>query len=256
MRDYGGKKVLITGASKGLGWIAAVAFAEAGAGLCVTARSGDKLDELTAAMPNPEKHVACPGDLTDKSSVAAIAETVNRDFGVPDIIIHCAGGGFGMRDPLPDWDHFQTLMRGNLTGAAEINRLLIPNMQKADGGYVVHICSTTSAAAIGSVGYNTVKAGLAAYVRSLGNELAAGNVIVTGILPGAFTAPENCWARMVDRGDAAVMDAFIAEKLPRGHMAEAGEILPLLFLLTGPGASMMAGSCVPIDAGESRAYSS
>ena len=105
MYDYGGKKVLITGASKGLGWIAAVAFAEAGAQLCVTARSGDKLTELTAALPNPESHIICPGDLTEKSGVAAIVEAIGRDFGTPDIIIHCAGGGFGMRDPLLDLDH-------------------------------------------------------------------------------------------------------------------------------------------------------
>ena len=255
MHEYGGKKVLITGASKGLGWVGAVAFAEARASLCISARSKDNLDDLTAVMPNPGNHTICPGDLTDKAGVAAIINDVRSNFGTPDIIIHCAGGGFGMRDPLLDWDELETLMRGNLAGAAEINRGLIPKMQSGDGGYVVHVGSTTSTEAIGSVGYNTMKAALAAYVRSLGNELAAGNVIVTGIMPGAFTAPENSWARMVDRGDAAVMDSFIAEKLPRGKMADAGEILPLLFLLTGPGASMMAGSCVPIDAGESHAYS-
>jgi 3-oxoacyl-[acyl-carrier protein] reductase len=206
-------------------------------------------------MPNPESHIICPGDLTVKLGVAAITKAINQDLGTPDIIIHCAGGGFGMREPLLEWDHLEVLMRGNLTAAAEINRLLIPDMQKGDGGYIVHVGSTTSTEAIGSVGYNTVKAALAAYVRSLGNSLAASNVIVTGILPGAFTAPENSWARMINRGDKAAMDAFITDRLPRGTMADAGEILPLLFLLTGPSASMMAGSCVPIDAGESKAYS-
>ena len=128
-------------------------------------------------------------------------------------------------------------------------------MQAADGGYVVHVGSTTSKEAIGSVGYNTVKAALAAYVRSLGRQLACTNVIVTGILPGAFTAPGNSWQRMIDRGEKQVMDDFIRERLPRGVMPDAGELLALIFLLTGPGASMMAGSCVPIDAGESFAYS-
>ena len=176
-------------------------------------------------------------------------------MGVADILLHCAGGGFGMREPLLGREEFETLHRVNLAAAAEINRLLIPDMQAADGGYVVHVGSTTSKEAIGSVGYNTVKAALAAYVRSLGRQLACTNVIVTGILPGAFTAPGNSWQRMIDRGEKQVMDDFIRERLPRGVMADAGELLALIFLLTGPGASMMAGSCVPIDAGESFAYS-
>ena len=102
-------------------------------------------------------------------------------------------------------------------------------------------------------GYNTVKAGLAAYVRSVGNALAGSNVIVTGILPGAFYGPGNAWRRM-EETKPEVAAKFAAERLPRGRIAEGEEMLPLLFLLTGPGASMMAGTCVAIDAGESHAY--
>ena len=255
MNDFTGKKVLVTGASKGLGWVCAHAFAEAGAHVFATARSGGKLDKLKSSLPKPDRHVVYPADLAEVSGAEAVAERLRDSLGVADILLHCAGGGFGMREPLLGREEFETLHRVNLAAAAEINRLLIPDMQAADGGYVVHVGSTTSKEAIGSVGYNTVKAALAAYVRSLGRQLACTNVIVTGILPGAFTAPGNSWQRMIDRGEKQVMDDFIRERLPRGVMPDAGELLALIFLLTGPGASMMAGSCVPIDAGESFAYS-
>ncbi len=255
MNHYAGKKVLVTGASKGLGQVCARAYAEAGARVFATARSADLLDALLSSLPEPERHVACPANLAETSGVEIIVDRFQSTFGVADVLLHCAGGGFGMREPLLGWDEFETLYRVNLAAAAEINRLLIPDMQAGHGGYAVHVGSTTSKEAIGSVGYNTVKAAVAAYVKSLGRQLANSKVIVSGILPGAFTAPNNSWQRMIDRGDKQVMDTFIRDRLPRGDMAEAGELLPLIFLLTGPGASMMAGSCVPIDAGESYAYS-
>ena len=98
-----------------------------------------------------------------------------------------------------------------------------------------------------------MKAALAAYVRSLGREYASTGVVVTGILPGAFYAPGNSWRRL-EADKPEVVEKFVAERLPRGHIAEAEELLPMLFLLTGPGAAMMAGTCIAIDAGESRAY--
>ena len=101
-----------------------------------------------------------------------------------------------------------------------------------------------------------MKSALAAYVRSLGNTFAETNIVVSGILPGAFLAPHNSWERMIARGDKAIYQRFVEEKLPRSQMATAEDILPLIFLLASPGGSMMAGSCVAIDAGESKAYAS
>ncbi|MFM2129493.1 MAG: hypothetical protein RL477_1039 [Pseudomonadota bacterium] len=253
MDDYAGKKVLITGASKGLGWIAAEAFAARGARVLAVGRTEDKLRELTGALPGADAHLVFAGDLLDEKTVARLAEFAVREWGAPDIVIHCMGGGYGFREPLLSWEQLEKLHRVNLGAGAELNRLLVPAMTGKGGGYVVHVGSTASTESIGSVGYNTVKAALAAYTRSLGNALAGGNVIVTGILPGAFYGPGNAWRRM-EATKPEVAAQFAADRLPRGRIAEGEEIVPLLLLLTGNGASMMAGTCVAIDAGESHAY--
>jgi 3-oxoacyl-[acyl-carrier protein] reductase len=120
-------------------------------------------------------------------------------------------------------------------------------------GNLVHVGSIASNEAVGSVGYNIAKAGLAAYVRSIGPELSPHNVIATGISPGGFIAPENAMARLKERNSAAY-EAFIEERLPRGVMGTAEEIVPLLVFLCSSHAVMMGGCMVPIDAAEGKAY--
>jgi len=254
MEHHKGKKVLITGASKGLGRVCAEGFAARGARIFATARSEDRLADLIASLPEPGRHAYHPCDLNAPANAAPLTQSVIDWDGPPDVILHCMGGGYGFREPLLTAEQLETLFRVNIVAGAEINRLLIPAMQDGGGGHVLHVGSVTSLEAVASTGYNTVKAGLAAYVRSLGNELAASNVVVTGILPGGFFAPENSFRRM-QRDNPEVLEKFISERIPRGYMAEAEEMLPLIYFLTGPGASMMAGSCIAIDAGECRAYS-
>jgi 3-oxoacyl-[acyl-carrier protein] reductase len=253
MDEYADKTVLITGASKGLGSIAAVAFAERGARVYLVGRTEERLQELRQSLPKPDSHKIFCGDLLERETVEQLTKKVQQDWGAPGIILHCMGGGYGFREPLLTWEQLEKLHRVNFAAGAEINRFLMPAMIERGGGYVVHVGSTASTEAIGSVGYNTVKAALAAYVRSVGNAFAGSNVVVTGILPGAFYGPGNAWRRM-EETKPEVAAKFAAERLPRGRIAEGEEMLPLLYLLTGSGASMMAGTCVAVDAGESHAY--
>ncbi len=252
---FAGKRVLITGASKGLGCVAAAAFANQGARLVLAGRNRERLSALRATLAAPGaggEHEIFDGDLTDPGAALALADMVNADDALVDIILHAMGGGYAFHDPLPTWAQIETLHRVNLGAAAELNRLLIPGMIDHGAGRVIHVGSTASSEACGAVGYNTVKAALAGYVRSLGREMAGHGVVVTGILPGAFTAPGNAFER---RTSEQVQD-FIDRRLPRGRVGTAEEIIPLIFLLASDDASMMAGSCVAIDAGETTAYRS
>ena len=170
-----------------------------------------------------------------------------------DVVLHVAGGGLGLREPLPNSDDLIKLFTLNVAVAAGINRLVVPEMIKRKSGNLVHVASISSAEATGSVGYNTAKAALAAYVRTLGRELAASGIVVTGILPGGFYAPGNSWERLKAQKPEVVED-FIKERLPRGFLGKAEELIPMILLLCSDAASMMGGCLVPIDAGEGRSY--
>jgi 3-oxoacyl-[acyl-carrier protein] reductase len=247
------KRILITGASKGLGWVCAQELAKQGARLVFSGRNKEKLAELKASLLNPDMHMVFFGDLVDPKVISELVSKSEAFLGGIDIVLHVLGGGYGFRDPLLTWDQLDTLHKVNIGVAAEINRWIVPGMIEQKSGNLVHVGSIASAEATGSVGYNTIKASLAGYVRSLGRELAPSGVVVTGVLPGAFYAPGNSWRRL-EENKPEVVQNFIKENLPRKKIAEAEEVVPLILFLASEAASMMSGSCVPIDAGEGKAY--
>lgn len=247
------KNIIITGASKGLGAICAKCLADHNARLVLMARTWDKLEEVRLSCKNPEKHLSLSLDLTDKTALHESLITAMEFLGEVDVVLHVVGGGLGLREPLLSSEDILKLFVLNVGVAAEINRVIVPDMIKRKSGNLVHVGSLASSEAAGSVGYNTVKAALAAYVRSLGREIVGSGVVVTGILPGGFYAPENSWERLeVEKPE--VVKKWIEEQLPRGFMGRAEELIPFLLLLCSDAASMMGGCLIPIDAGQGRSY--
>lgn len=247
------KRILITGASKGLGAVAAQAFAERGARLVLIARSQDKMEHVRLSCKDPDRHLSIPVNLLDMNEIPSVVRKAREFLGGTDVVLHAAGGGLGLKDDLLTHGDFLKLFVLNLGAAAEINRMVVPEMKEQRSGNLVHVGSIASREGVGSVGYNTVKAALAAYVRSLGRELNRFNIIATGILPGGFISPGNSMARLQEVNPEAYQK-FIEERLPRKVMGDARELIPMLVLLCSEGASMMGGCLVPIDAGEGRAY--
>ena len=247
------KKILITGASRGLGEVSARALADQDAILVLMARSEDKLQEINNSIKHPEKHSVIAADLTDTEVLHQAVDQTVEFLGEVDVVLHIAGGGLGLSDPLLSSEEFFKLFHLNIGAAIEINKIIVPKMIQRKSGNLVHVCSIASSEATGSVGYNTVKAALAAYVRTLGRELAGSGIVATGILPGGFYAPGNSWERL-EKKNPAVVKQFIKERLPRGFLGKGDELIPMIQLLCSDDASMMAGCLVPIDAGEGKAY--
>ena len=189
-------------------------------------------------------------DFNHPLEVYSIVKNITKPL---DVIIHSAGGGFGFKDPLLYWEDFETLYRVNVLAPAEINRICVPKMIKNCGGNIIHIGSIASTQSCSSVGYSTVKAGVAAYVRNLGRELAKDNIIVTGILPGSFIADGNNWDKYT-KNNEQWLDEYIRLNCPRGKLGNVDEILPLIRFLASKEATMMTGCCVPIDGGEGVTY--
>lgn len=250
--DFTGKRILITGASRGLGQSCAEAFAKQGSLLLLTGRTAERLVQVKASLQRPGDHKVFAGDLTKLEQLERLSAVV-EEFGEIDVILHVMGGGLGLHDPLLTWEDFARLFQTNLAVAAEINRWVIPRMIAQKTGNIVHVGSIASTEAVGSVGYNTIKAALAAYTRSLGRLLAPTGVIVTGVLPGGFLAPENAMVRLQQR-DPKALKELIEARQPRKQLAGPDELMPLMMFLASRRATMMTGCCVPIDAGEGLTY--
>ena len=252
-KEFLGKRIIVTGASRGLGSIACEALAKRGAKIAMLSRSKKEMDNLKNRLKNPSSHISIKVDLLRNNAIKLAIKKAKKFLKQIDIVLHVAGGGLGLKEKLIKNEDLKMLLQINLGAAAEINRLVVGGKTKSQFLKLVHIGSIASNEAVASVGYNVSKSALATYVRSLGRELYKSKVIVTGILPGGFIAPGNAMDRLRKK-NIKDYKKFIKTRLPRGLMGAADEILPVLLFLCSKHSSMMGGCLVPIDAGEGKAY--
>tara|TARA_Y100000590_G_scaffold469544_1_gene658188 strand:+ start:2167 stop:2952 length:786 start_codon:yes stop_codon:yes gene_type:complete len=247
------KRIIVTGASRGLGAAASKALSDRGAKIVMLSRSKKKMDKLISGFKNPNNHMSISVDFINIGKIKLAIKKAKKFLKKIDIVLHVAGGGFGLKDDLIKNEDLNKLFQINLGAVAEINRLVVNSKKKGESLKLVHVGSIASYEMTGSVGYNTVKSSLAAYVRSIGNKLYKKNVVATGVLPGGFISPGNAMERLKIKNRRAYKK-FINTRLPRRVMGNAEEILSLLIFLCSDHSSMMGGCLVPIDAGEGRSY--
>ena len=195
-KEFINKKIIVTGASRGLGAMLCKALAERGAKLAMLSRSKKEMNKLISNMKNPSNHVSINVNLLKNKQIVEAIKKAKKFLKNIDIVLHVAGGGFGLKDALVKENDLKLLFQANLGAAAEINRLIVRDKVKQKTLKLIHVGSTASIEAVGSVGYNVVKSALAGYVRSLGRKLIKNKVIVTGILPGGFIAQGNAMERL------------------------------------------------------------
>jgi len=244
------KTVLITGASRGLGADCAHYFGKKGARLLLIARSESEIQSIARQYANA---LPLAADLGSLEAIAKLGKQIESSVDLVDVAIHCAGGGLGLKDPVLSGPQLNQLFQLNVTAGVEINKFIIPAMKKAQRGNILHIGSIASTDAVGSVGYNTCKAALAAYVRSLGKVLASDGIIVSGLLAGGFFSSGGAMDRLQKNNPAAYED-FLQKRIPRKKFGEFNEMIPLIEFLASPMAGMMCGCLVPMDGGEGSSY--
>lgn len=232
------QRILVTGATSGIGLDIAHALAELGAELVLFGRNRDKLAELEQALGARTLAV----DITDEAAViAAFAE-----MPVLDGLVNCAG--ISILDEVLDIKakDLESIMTTNVTASAVVAREAARHMiAHGRQGSIVNVSSQASMAALpGHLGYCASKAAMDAMTRVLCLELGPKGIRVNSVNPTVTLTPmaERAWA------DPAKRDPMLAA-IPLGRFATPREVaLPVAFLLS-PAASMISGACLPIDGG-------
>jgi short-subunit dehydrogenase len=162
-----GARVLVTGASRGIGEALARAFAASGADVGLVARSEGPLRELAAELGG----TAYPTDLADPEQVARLIERVEAD-GPLDVLVNNAGldevGWF----PAMEADRMAAILQVNLATPMGLCRQVIPRMLARDHGHIVNVSSLSGVGVFpGLVAYSTTKAGLSHFTAGLRTDL-------------------------------------------------------------------------------------
>ena len=188
MNRIAGKRVLITGASAGIGEACARAFAGHGAHLLLSARRVDRVqalaEELSAAH-DIEAAVAAL-DVTDREAVAAYVDGLAAAGLVPDILLNNAGKARGL-DKLHegDIDDWEDMIDTNVKGLLYMCRAVLPHMVERDSGHVIHIGSIAGrwVYPMGAV-YNATKFAVWALNEGMNIDLVGTRIRVSSVDPG------------------------------------------------------------------------
>jgi NAD(P)-dependent dehydrogenase (short-subunit alcohol dehydrogenase family) len=242
------KKVVVTGASSGIGWATAERFAREGWDVCVTARREKELKDLLASFPKGE-HLVVAGDYSDPGTAERIGLLAKERWGRLDALANIAGVYFAAHSidsTLAEWRKSFDIM---FNGAIYMTRMAVPLM--TEGGRIIHCTSIHGERAeAGSSSYASAKAAINQYSRSLALELAPRNILVNALAPGFIRTPMS-----VVNGVNELDGEWFRKNYLEGHhlpLKRAGlpeEIAGVVYFLAGPDASYLTGQVITVDGG-------
>lgn len=250
--DLQGKRVLVTGGTKGIGKAIADEVAQAGAQVIVTARN------------HPGKghsaHQFIGADLTLPEHVSNLEREINETVGGIDILVNNVGGlttpGGGFRT-LTD-AHWENELQLNLLAAIRLDRVLLPHMIEQKRGVIIHISSVAGRQPLWNLNmaYSVSKAALNSYSKALATEVAPKGVRVLTVSPGATKTPpmekfiqDYATSTGIRVEDALQQLLSQVGGIPMGRMAEPEEIASLVHFLVSPAAAYLTGTNYAIDGG-------
>jgi short-subunit dehydrogenase len=178
--------VLITGASAGVGYETALAFARRGDKVAATARRADRLEGLVAAAKDlPGEVLPIVADVTNPDDMKNAVAQIMAKWGRLDVLI--ANAGLGQRGSITEseWADLDLVLRTNIDGLLHTIRAGVPEMRKSGGGIIITISSVVSyAPGAYSAIYSASKNAVNTIARTLRSELAKNNIWVTNIILG------------------------------------------------------------------------
>ena len=229
-----GKIALITGASYGIGFAIATAYAKAGATVVFNDIRQELVDQGMAAYRElgiDARGYVC--DVTDETAVQELIKTIEQDVGSIDILVNNAG--IIKRIPMTEMSaaEFRQVIDVDLNAPFIVSKAVIPGMIKKGHGKIINLCSMMSELGRETVSaYAAAKGGLKMLTRNICSEYGEHNIQCNGIGPGYIATPQTAPLREKQPdGSRHPFDQFIIAKTPAARWGTPEDLMgPAVFL--------------------------
>ncbi|MDR0894338.1 MAG: gluconate 5-dehydrogenase [Prevotellaceae bacterium] len=247
-----GKVALITGASYGIGFAIATAYARAGARIVFNDLKREFVDKGLAAYR--ARGIDAQGyfcDVTDEEQVNAMVARIEQEVGVIDILVNNAG--IIKRIPMIEMDvaDFRQVVDVDLNAPFIVSKAVIPSMIRKGGGKIINICSMMSELGRETVSaYAAAKGGLKMLTRNIASEYGAYNIQCNGIGPGYIATPQTAPLReRQPDGSRHPFDAFIVAKTPAARWGTTEDLEGPAVFLASAASDFVNGHVLYVDGG-------
>jgi len=247
-----GKIALITGASYGIGFAIATAYADAGATIVFNDIKQELVD--TGMASYKEKGIKAYGyvcDVTDEKQVNELVAKIEREVGVIDILVNNAG--IIKRIPMCDMkaEEFKQVIDVDLIAPFIVSKAVIPSMLKKGHGKIINICSMMSELGRETVSaYAAAKGGLKMLTRNICSEYGEHNIQCNGIGPGYIATPQTAPLReKQEDGSRHPFDQFIISKTPAARWGTPEDLQGPAVFLASEASDFVNGHVLYVDGG-------
>jgi len=242
-----GKVALVTGGSRGIGRVAALGLAEAGADLVVASRNLHDLEIVADEIRMLKRRaLAVKADVAKMDDIEKLTESAQVAFGKIDILVNNAGMG----GPAPFLDVeeslWDTMMNLNLKGLFFLSQKIASVMKEHGGGTIINVASAAgfTPAPAGSV-YAISKAGVIMATRAMANDLARYKIRVNTLAPGYIRTPmANAYF-----DSHPLWEQKLLNMIPLAYIAEADELVGVIIYLASNASSYQTGATIIVDGG-------
>ena len=247
-----GKIALVTGASYGIGFALASAFAEAGAKVVFNDINQDFVDRGLAAYK--EKGIEAHGyvcDVTNEEQVNAMVAQIEQEVGPINILVNNAG--IIKRIPMHEMTaaEFRQVIDIDLNGPFIVSKAVLPTMMKLGAGKIINICSMMSELGRETVSaYAAAKGGLKMLTKNIASEYGAYNIQCNGIGPGYIATPQTAPLReRQPDGSRHPFDSFIVAKTPAERWGTPEDLMGPAVFLASEASNFVNGHVLYVDGG-------
>jgi NAD(P)-dependent dehydrogenase (short-subunit alcohol dehydrogenase family) len=242
-----GKVALVTGGSRGIGCVTAIAFARAGATVIVSSRKLADLEEVVDSIRSyGGKGLAVPAHIGKMEDIRRLTETIKQEFGSVDILVNNAGGNPAVV-PFIDaeerlWD---TIMNLNLKGLFFLSQAMAKLMLGKSGGVIINVASISALKPEMEMAiYAISKAGVVGATKAMALELAKYNIRVNALLPGVVRT-HMTESNIATPGNE---ERFI-KNVPMSRLAQPEDMVGAMLYLASPASDYMTGQTLVVDGG-------